>query len=238
MEKQLHHDFQKLIYQKRYLMILVGILLFSTIYTVYLAQKGLSSIEMLHIGLSQLRPIYWFICCYMICDVISSDYHHKTLKTTVPYSKSRTAYIASKCVLSATICFLALLVHMISSSITAYIFSPHMEWIVFGEFFALASAGALSSIFFFVSLFIFCMIVTENEAATIGFSLGTVIIMLILESIEQLSKYVPTMQMITLQTTIHANLTIGMIIIGTLVLLAIVFTLFTMSIFRRKDLFV
>lgn len=238
MLKQLRHDVQKLIFQKRYLMILLGILLFSAMYAIYLAQKGLSSTEMVYSGLSQLRPIYWLICCYMICDVISSDYHNKTLKTTILYSKSRTAYIASKSILSASICFLALLVHMISSLIATVLFSPHMEWVVIAEFFALASTGALSTIFLFVGLFILCMIVSENEAVTIGFSMGTVIIMLIMESIEQLSKYVPTIQMITLKATIHENLSIGMIIISTLVLLAILFTLLTTSIFRRKDLFV
>jgi len=193
---------------------------------------------MVHLGLSQLRPIYWLICCYMICDVISSDYHNQTLKATIPYSKSRTAYIVSKSILAAGICYVALLVHLISSAITTRMFSPHMAWIGLGEFFALASAGALSTIFFFVGLFILCMIVTENEAVTIGFSMGTVMIMLILESIEQLSKYVPTMQMITLKATIHESLGTGMIIIGTPVVLAIVFTCWTASMFRRKDLFV
>ncbi|ASA20032.1 hypothetical protein [Paenibacillus donghaensis] len=238
MLSQLHFDFKKLVYQKRYLMILTGILLFSIIYAVYLSHGGLPMFEVVDSGLSQFRPVYWLICCYMVCDVISSDYHSKTLKTTIPYAKSRTSYIASKSILSAGICFFALLVHLLSSFTAACIFSPNSEWMGWGQSFVLASIGAISTILFFVSIFIFCMIVTENEAVTIGFAMGTVIIMLILESIKQISTYVPTMQVITLQATVNANFSTGILIVGALVFLAIAFSLFTTSIFRRKDLFV
>ncbi len=236
--KQLHYDFKKIAYQKKYLMILTGILLFSTIYAAFLSHRELPVIEVVNNGLSQFRPFYWLICCYMICDVISSDYHYKTLTVTIPYSKSRTSYIASKSAVAACICFLALLVHLLGVVTTSYIFAPNSEWIGWGESFVVASIGAISAIISLVSIFVLCMIATENEAATIGFAMGTVIIMLILESIKQISKYIPTMQVITLQEIVKANLSAGILIVGTLAFSAIAFSLFTINIFRRKDLFV
>lgn len=238
MKKQLHHDFQKWILQKRYWMILGGVLLFSLGYALYLVQKGLPGMVVMELGLSQLRPLYWLLCCYMIGDVISSDYHHKTMKTTIPSSSTRTAYLISKSVTSVVICLLLLFAHMTSSFIVVYMSSPQIEWVILGKWLALAAIGAFITVIFLVGLITLCMILTENEAATIGFSMGTIFIMLVLESLEQLAIYIPTMQMITLSSTLHSNLTTGMTIICTLLLSGILFISSSIGIFRSKDLFI
>ncbi|WP_059051954.1 ABC transporter permease [Paenibacillus senegalimassiliensis] len=238
MKKQLRHDFQKWIVQKRYWMILGGVLLFSLGYAVYLVQKGLPGMVVMELGLSQLRPLYWLLCCFMIGDVISSDYHYKTMKTTIPSSSTRTAYLISKSVTSVVICLLLLFAHMTSSFIVVYMFSPQIEWGLLGELFASAAIGAFITVIFLVGLITLCMILTENEAATIGFSMGTIFIMLVLESLKQLAIYIPTMQMITLSSTLHSSLTTGMTIIGALLLSGILFIWSSISIFRSKDLFI
>lgn len=239
MRTQLSFEIHRTLAQKRVPGIMAAILIFGIIYTVYLASKGLSSLEMVQRGLSQLRPVYFLICCYLICDILSSDYHYKTMKTALPCSASRTVYLTANSIVSAGLCFAVLLVQMISSAVTAYLISPEdVDWSVLGEFLGLASLGTFSTLLLFVSLFTFCMIITESEAATIGLSMGIVIIMLIMESLEPLASYVPTLLMLTLQTTLHADIKLGMMIIGALVSGAAVLAMLTAGIFSRKDLFI
>lgn len=238
MRTQLSFELHRTLAHRRVLAIMAAILISGIIYTVYLASKELSSLEMIQRGLSQLRPVYFLICCYLICDILSSDYHYKTMKTALPCSASRTAYLAAKSIVSAGLCFAVLLVQMISSAVTAYLISPEMDWSVLGEFLGLASLGAFSTLLLFVSLFTFCMILTESEAATIGLAMGTVIMMLIMESLEPLARYVPTLLMVTLQTTLHADLTLGVMIVGALVAGAAGLAMLTAGIFSRKDLYI
>lgn len=237
MLKQLKYDFSKLVFQRKYLFILIAVSLFGIIYSVLLFQKGLAGAPIINSGLATFRPIYWLLCCYVMCDVISSDYHYKTLKIVVPYTENRTSYIVSKGISSTSISLLILLVYLLISNMTVLILDPGHTWGLGGYSFGLLCIGAIVGILFLESMNSFCMVVTENEAATTGLSMGIVIIIFIFESIEQIAKYLPTMWLVTLPSIVKTEAGIGLIVIAVFFVLSLLLYAGTIGLFRKKDLF-
>jgi len=237
MLKQLKYDFSKLVFQRKYLFILIAVSLFGILYSVLLFQKGLAGTQIVSSGLATFRPIYWLLCCYVMCDVISSDYHYKTLKIVVPYAENRAGYIVSKGISSAGISLMILLVYLLTSNMTVLILDSGHTWGLSGYSFGLLCVGAIVGIFFLESMISFCIVVTESEAATIGFSMGIVIIMFIFESVGQIAKYLPTMWLATLPSIVKTEAGIGLIVIAVFFVLSLLLCAGTIGIFRKKDLF-
>jgi|GEM_PF-3547393 len=237
MLKQLKYDFSKLVLQKKYQFIIVVVIMSAVFYSALLSKKGLNNIEIVNNGLLTFRPIYWLLCCYMICDVISCDYHYQTLKIIIPCSKSRSSYIVSKVISSASISLLTLLAYLLSTNITSFFLTSDYSCSIQSSSFALLCIGAIVGIFFFESMIALCMIVTESEAATIGMSLGTVIIMLILESIEQISRYLPTMWLSTLPSIAKSKSGPELSVMATFIILSLLLFANTIRVFVKKDLF-
>lgn len=237
MFKQLQFDFKRMTYQKKYMLILTIISLLSIAFSAFVVYRGQSNIAVVKASLAQFRPFYWLICCYLICDLIMIDYHNGTIKGIIPYSSSRRIYLLSKVITSITTCYLILLTHLCSTIFTTIVLSSQLDYLELGSFFFLSSVGATETILLFTGLLLLSMIITESEPVTIGFGLGMVFIMLILESIQQIADYVPTMQMIQLPLASGSEFKLGIWIAMVIVLFGIMSWIAAMQVFKRKDLF-
>lgn len=237
MLKQLKFDFERMRYQKKYTIILIIILLLSIFFAAFLIYKGQSNLEVVKSSLKQFRPFYWLICCYLICDLITVDYHNGTMKEVIPYSSSRKIYLISKTIIAVGTCYLILFIYLCSTIIITAVSTTQLDYLQVVNFFFLASLGAFETILLFIGFFLLSMIITESEAVTIGFALGTVFIMLLLESIQQAIKYVPTMQMIQLPLSRGTDLNLGIQVVMVLVSLGVISLVTTIQVFKRKDLF-
>lgn len=236
MIKQLRFDYSKIFFQKKYWVMMIALIFASIVYSYLGLQKELSVAEVTKKAILSFRPICWLLCCYVICDVISGDYHYKSLKTSLPSAQSRNCYIASKVSVSLSIGFLIFMTLVLSTNLAGFVFSMNHLWIIEGDSYIQLSFGVLAGLFCLVSIFFLCMIITENEAITIGFSMGTMMLMMILESFESVTGYLPTMWLIILPQALYSNR--ELINIGILILLAFVFLYITMKQFNKKDLFI
>jgi ABC-type transport system involved in multi-copper enzyme maturation permease subunit len=238
MIQQLKYDLIKLNYQRRYVVIFWSIIVCCIGYAVHFTYKDLTPIEILDESMYSFRPIYWLICAYMIWNIFSSDYHYGTLKTVIPYAKSRRSYLISKMITSVIMCYLTFICYipiMYFSAVAAA--SLHGSHISVSLPFFIMSIGDIAGILFLTGITAFCTIISENEATMIGSSMGSVIIMLILETVETISRFLPTTWFVVFPGLVNQHKVIDWSVIVAVIAVALTLSLIAIQIFRRKDLF-
>lgn len=238
MIRQLKFDLKKMFFQGKYQIIMIALVLFSTLYTVFIYNRGLSEIEVLNGVLVTFRPIGWLICSYMICEIVANDYHYKFLKTILPYAKSRSIYIISKLILALSLCLALFLLTIVISSMTLMFISNDHLWVLELDLVIPKAVAILAGVLFFASMSMAFMIFTESEVVTIGLSMGIVLIMFVFESVEQILNYLPTMWLIQLPVASQAESSIILMTMAIFVLISVSLVCITVQRFKTKDLFV
>ncbi|MNJ44014.1 ABC-2 family transporter protein [compost metagenome] len=238
MIRQLKFEVKKLIFQSKYWIIWIALVVSSILYSVLLYCKGLSEFEIVNTSLAMFRPICWLLSSYIICEIVANDYHYKLLKTILPYAKSRSYYIISKLILALGVCLIVFLISYVSISTTVFFISADRVWTVDFDLFLRIALAIIAGILCFASVSIFFMIFTESEVAVIGISMGAILIMLVLESIEPILYYLPTMWLITLPAATQSVSSIIYMSMTILVFISLLILVITIKQFQKKDLFV
>lgn len=238
MIKQLKFELKKMCFQGKYQIIMFALVLFSTLYPVFMYNRGLTEIEVLNGALATFRPIGWLICSYMICEIVANDYHYKFLKTILPYTKSRSIYIVSKLILTLSLCLALFLLTIVITSMTVFLISADHIWVLELDLVIPKVVAILAGVLFFVSMSMAFMIFTESEVVTIGLSMGIILIMFVFESVEQMLNYLPTMWLIQLPVASHTESSIILMTMAICVLLSVSLLCITLQRFKTKDLFV
>ncbi|MBP1907300.1 hypothetical protein J2Z32_003975 [Paenibacillus turicensis] len=238
MIKQLKFELKKMFFQGKYHIIMITLVLFSILYTVFMYNRGLSEIEVLNGVLATFRPIGWLICSYMICEIVANDYHYKFLKTVLPYAKSRSIYMISKLILTLSLCLALFLLTIVITGTTLMFVSHDHLWVVDLDLVIPKIVAILAGVLFFASMSMAFMIFTESEVVTIGLSMGMVLIMFVLESVEQILNYLPTMWLIQLPVATHTQSSIILMTMAIFVLISVSLVCITVQRFKTKDLFV
>lgn len=238
MIRQLKFELKKMFFQGKYQIIMIALVLFSVLYTVFMYNKGLPEIEVLNGVLATFRPIGWLICSYMICEIVANDYHYKFLKTILPYAKSRSIYMISKLILALRLCLALFLLTIVITSTTLMVISNGHLWVLELDLVIPKVVAILAGVLFFASMSMAFMIFTESEVVTIGLSMGIVLIMFVFESVEQILIYLPTMWLIQLPVATHTESSIILMTMAIFVLISLSLVCITVQRFKTKDLFV
>lgn len=237
MLKQIKFDCKRMFYQKKYLAIVFLVLGISILYATFLVPPEQSAGEAFDQILRQFRPIYWLVCCYVVCDLITVDYHNGVLKQVLPYSKSRVVYLLSKIVLSFALCYIILLAHLGGSFLTC-IFSPvNLEIAILWKYWFLTVLGASSGIFLLIAIILFFGGMTKSEPITIGIALGLVFIQLVLESVDAIIHWIPAMHILLLSSSKGDVFNMELMVVMSLILLAVFAMLLSIQQFKRNDFF-
>lgn len=237
MIKQLYFDFSKLFFQKKYLFILISINFIGMLYVSFqINKKNLSAADIIQQLIYSFRPLFWLVCCYIICDIISSDYHYRVLKTVLLYAKSRRCYIISKFVTAITFCLIIFITVILSCNFVFWLLGSGHTWNMSNSLFTSLTLGAFSGIFVLASIFIFYMIITESDAVTIGLSIGTMFVMLVLESFDFIIKILPTMWILTFSFSVYKNSNLDLLKIALILLISSLLLFSTLQVFNKKDI--
>lgn len=236
MIKQINFDYRKLFYQKKYLFFIFSLVFLSFIYTSIGIKQNLLNFELNFKLLLFFRPIYWLLCCYIISDIITSDYHFQTLKTILPHTYSRTNYLSSKFFVTLTFCYSPFLALFFGSDCAKLVFSIEYRPFLVEKNFLVISGSILVSLFCLACLFFLSMILTGNEVLTISLAFGVILLCFILESFEPFTVYLPTMWMLFISQKSHFTKVLWVLLIWFLGAIGIAVVTFIR--FCKKDLFI
>ncbi|KAF1301437.1 hypothetical protein [Candidatus Enterococcus willemsii] len=231
------HEVLYMKYSKKYrsiLLLVVGLTLFFTIY-LGLSQNNLDNQVMKNI-FEQFRPIYWIICMYMMTDLLSTDYHSKTLKNNI-WKTTRGVYLLSKVSLASLACLFLLLVHFVTSWAFLNVAGSGVSFTMYQPFWLLV--GANLSLLFFATILAFIMTLFENESVVIGVAIGMTLVVFIIESLDgRLAMYLPTMLLITLENMRKTELVTTSFVLVSYFSLAFLLFLGTIKLIDRKDIYI
>ncbi|EMS74324.1 hypothetical protein H318_14698 [Enterococcus durans IPLA 655] len=237
MFNQWKHDSQYIFYSKKHRGI-VGLTIILSIFLVINSSTSGSglSLDAYREIFSSFRQLFWIISVFVITDLVSTDYHSKTLKNVLHRSNSRIQYIMSKIGVATLFSLLLLMIHFstifgvlqLASSNAQFIFFE-VPWLIL---------GALSGLIFFASILTLVLILFENEAVTMGFAVGTTLLLMLAEAPSfSFYRYLPTMLVNNLESTIHSNSLVSFSVLIGYFVLAFLTILVTMKIFNKKDIF-
>lgn len=232
--KLLVYERNKFFLQRRNQLILTTIFLVSGLYAMLLAQKGLSGTEIILKSLTLFRPLGWLLCCYVICDILGSDYHYKTLKNILPYMH-RSSYLMVKIFVSGGVGIGIFAIHLLTTTAVSILSGDReLQWstLLFPIF-----LGVVTGVSCLVGVFLLSMTLFENEDVAVGFSVGIVILLFILESIEPLTDYLPTLWLLYFPDLFRLDLEKLLLIILIALISSSLIFFFTIWRFKRKDIF-
>lgn len=235
MKKQLLYEMKKFFFQQRNYLILATVFIVSGLCALLLSQKGLAGIDIVDRSLAFFRPIGWLLCGYTMCDILGHDYHYKTMKNVLPHV-SRNNYLFAKLLISGIVGIAFFILHLSATTVVAFALSLKWEAQWIGSFFIIA-LGVLAGVCCLLSFIIFSIIFFDNEAVAVGLSLGVVILQFILESIEPLSNYLPTLWPVVFPGLLRTNNSLIVWILAGAILFSFAFIFSTMRHFKKKDVF-
>lgn len=232
--KLLVYEGNKFFLQRKNHLIFAAIFLVSGVYAVLLIQKGLASTEIILKSLTLFRPLCWLLCCYVICDILGSDYHYKTLKNVLP-SVHRSSFLATKILVSGGIGTGIFAIHILTTVVVSVLSgNRELSW---STLLLPIFLGVVIGICCLVGVFLTSITLFENEAVAVGLSVGIVILLFILESLEPLTDYLPTLWVLLFPSLFRIDLEkVLLIILITWISLFLIFS-FAIHSFKKKDIF-
>ncbi|ELP1222602.1 hypothetical protein R1S95_001415 [Listeria monocytogenes] len=238
MFKQEKHNFQYIVYSKKYWALTLLTVILSIFLTITNSTNGrgltLNAYKQIF---DSFRQLFWVISVFVITDLVSTDYHSKTLKNVVSKSNSRASYILSKIGISTLFSLFLLLVHFLTMFLLINLASSgipfnfyKIPWFILGIFL---------SLLFFASFLSFTMVISENEVITMGVAIGLVLLSMLAEAPSiSFSQYLPTMLVVTLEEIAHSNFLLSISVLAGYLVLAFLSIFATIKMFNKKDIFI
>lgn len=238
MFNQWKYDFNYIFYSKKHRVLILLTILFSGFLVINTSSNdsGLTVDAYKQIFIN-FRQLFWIISVFVMTDLVSSDYHSKTLKNILYHSNSRMQYVISKIGIAVIFSIFLLLIHFLTVFTVLNLSASDKDLTFFEIHFFLL--GAISGLILFASLLSLVMVVSENETITMGIAVGMTLLLLLVESTNLgYYHYLPTMQVTSLELTSKAHPFLSFSILIGYFAFAFLTILATIKIFNKKDIFI
>jgi ABC-type transport system involved in multi-copper enzyme maturation permease subunit len=250
----LFNEMKKIIWRKKLLGVLSILFVVEILYCYRISVGGnlnqhISGIQMSYDFFKSIRPFFWILAVYFICDITNEDYHYQTMKTALTRKITRTEYLISKYLVSVATVEGLFLFLMLSTGVLGWLFHG---WelsindgsnLFSGNVVLLFLGGLIVSSLLTIGSFTavcLCIIVVSKKASTsLGLGMALIFLMLLLETDAKLSPFLLTKQIIELPMHMMKGSTLTLLPgIALFLILIIVGVTCSVRMFNKQDMYI
>ncbi|MRN54752.1 ABC transporter permease [Paenibacillus monticola] len=254
MKIALINEIKKIIWRKKFLGVLFILFVAELLYYYRISKGGnpeqyISGIQISYEFFQSIRPFFWILAVYFICDIINEDYHYEMMKTALTRKITRTEYLFSKFLVSvATVEALFLFIMLSAGGIGGLFHGWKLlindgSTLFSGNVVLLFLVGLIGSSLLTIGAFTaicLCIIVASQKASiSLGLGMSLIFLMLLLETDAKLSPFLISKQIIELPLHMMKGSTLYHLPGITLFLILIIVGVScSVSMFNKQDMYI
>lgn len=198
------------------------------------SEHPISGIHLSYDFFETIRPFFWILAVYFICDITNEDYHYQTMKTALTRKITRTEYIISKYLVSVATVEGLFLFLILSTGALGGLFHGWELLFVVGLF-----VSSLLTIGSFTAVCLCIIVASQKSSISLGLGVTLIFLMLLLEPDAKLSPFLLTKQIIELPMNMMKGSTLALLPGITLFLILIIVGVScSVSMFNKQDMYI